>query len=115
MFTEIKSYRIFLDSGSQSNGSFTTINLYNKKDEVIGILQFFDNEIWLEPPSDTAQIYLQYSISKFPYIVDILRNEKPIFIGYWKNQYGKYGRICTGEEPVGEGEIHTPLFPDQAL
>lgn len=115
MFTEIRSYRIFLDSGYQTDRSFTTINLYDVKDKVIGVLQFFDNEIWPEIPSHTDCIYLQYSTSKFPYIVDILRNEKPIFIGYWENQYGKYGRISTGEEPVGEGEIQRPLFPGRIL
>jgi hypothetical protein len=115
MFTEIKSYRIFLDSGSQTNRSFTTINLYDVKNEVIGVLQFFDNEIWSEIPTHSTPIYLQYAMSKFSYVVDILRNEKPIYIGYWENQYGKYGRICTGEEPVGEGEIHTPLFPGRTL
>ena len=47
-------------------------------------------------------------------LVDILRNEKPLFAGYWENKFGKYGRICTGREPVGEAEIHTHLFKDKS-
>jgi len=112
MFTEIQSYRIFIDSGTQKNRSFTTINLYDNNDVVIGVLQFFDEEIWPEEPENLSQVYLQYATFKFPFIVDILRNEKPLYIGYWENQHGRYGRICTGKEPVGEGEIHMPLFPD---
>lgn len=111
MFTEIHSYGIFLDSGTQQNRCFTTINLYNSDDEVIGVLQFFDDDILPEEPEHLTQVYLQYTTSKFPYIVDILRNEKPLYIGYWENQHGKYGRICTGKEPVGEGEAQVPVTP----
>jgi len=115
MYTEIKSYRIYLDSGSQKNRSFTTINLYDTKDEVIGVLQFFDEGTKIIEPMDFDRFYIQYPISKFPYIVDILRNETPLFVGYWENKYGKYGRICTGKEPVGEGEVHSPFFNSQVL
>lgn len=114
MFTEIQSYRIFLDSGTQQNRCFTTINLYDNDGEVIGVLQFFDDEIMPEEPEHISRVYLQYSTLKFPFIVDILRNEKPIYIGYWENKYGRYGRIYTGKEPVGEGEIHIPELPQES-
>ena len=110
MYTEIKSYRIFLDSGSQKHRSFTTINLYDNTDEVIGVLQFFEKEGEIPEPMDFDPFYILYPISKFPYIVDILRNEKPLFVGYCENKFGKYGRICTGREPVGEAEIPGHLF-----
>lgn len=113
MYTEIKSYRIFLDSGSQNIRSFTTINLFDTADKFIGSLQFYEDGIKIDEPRDFQHVYIQYPILKFPYIVDILRNEKPLFVGYWENKYGKYGRICTGKEPVGEGEIHAPTFNNQ--
>jgi len=84
MYTEIKSYRIFLDEGSQKNRSFTTINLFDTADELIGVINFFEEELEVNGPKDFDHVYLQYPISKFPYIVDVLRNEKPIFVGYWK-------------------------------
>ena len=111
MYTEIKSYRIFLDSGSQKNRSYTTINLFDTTDELIGVINFFEEGLEVNGPKDFDHVYLQYPILKFPYIVDVLRNEKPIFVGYWENKYGKYGRICTGKEPVGEGELHVPVLP----
>jgi hypothetical protein len=113
MYTEIKSYRIFLDSGSQKHRSFTTINLYDNSDEVIGVLQFFEDEGDIIEPNDFDRFYIEYPISKFPYVVDILRNEKPLFVGYWENKFGKYGRICTGREPVGEAEIYPSFFQDK--
>ena len=114
MYTEIKSYRIFLDSGSQKHRSFTTINLYDNADEVIGVLQFFEEGKDIDEPIDIDRFYIQYPIFKFSYIVDILRNEKPLFVGHWENKYGKYGRICTGREPVGEAEVHNQLFQDKS-
>jgi len=105
MYTEIQSYRIFLDSGSQKNRSFTTINLFDTSDNIIGTVEFFEKEFQEIQPQDVDHVHIQYHISKFSFIVDILRNEKPLFVGYWTNKFGKYGRICTGKEPVGEGEI----------
>ena len=105
MYTEIKSYRIFLDAGSQKNRSFTTINLFDTSDNVIGTIEFFEEEFQEFKPEDVDHVHIQYPISKFSFIVDILRNEKPLFVGYWANKFGKYGRICTGKEPVGEGEL----------
>ena len=35
-------------------------------------------------------------------IIDILRNEKPIYFSY--SEKSKLGYIRTGKEPIGEGE-----------
>lgn len=104
MYSEIKHYRIFLDSGTQKNRCFTTINVFDKAEEIIGVLQFLDEGMEIKD-KEYDVIHLQYPIGKFPYVLDVLRNEKPVFIGYWENEYGKYGRIYTGKEMVGEGEI----------
>lgn len=115
MFTEIKSYRIFLDSGTQKNRSYTSINLYDTQEEVIGVLQFYEEGERPEDHQDIDRFYIQYPISKFSLIIDILRNEKPLFVGYWQNQFGQYGRIFTGKEPVGEGELDFPVKEDQTI
>ena len=105
MYKEIKKYRIFLDSGTQKEKNFTTVNLYDKDEEIIGILQFYDKGFEPKEMAESHYIYLQYAIEKYPYVIDVLRNEKPVFIGYWENEFGKYGRIYTGKEIVGEGEL----------
>ncbi len=48
-------------------------------------------------------IYLRYPMSMYGHILDILRNEKPIYFSY--SDTSKLGFIRTGKEPVGEGEI----------
>lgn len=47
-------------------------------------------------------VYLRYPMSMYANILDILRNEKPIFCRY--NKELNLGFIRTGKEPVGEGE-----------
>ncbi len=42
-------------------------------------------------------------MSMFSKVLDILRNEKPIYFSY--SEPTKLGFIRTGTEPVGEGEI----------
>jgi len=63
MYTEIKSYRIFLDSGSQKHRSFTTINLYDSADEVIGVLQLFEEYRDIEEQIDIDRFYIHYPIA----------------------------------------------------
>ncbi len=47
-------------------------------------------------------VYLRYPLHMYEYILDILRNEKPIFFRY--NIEIGLGFIRTGKEPIGEGE-----------
>ena len=47
-------------------------------------------------------VYLRYPMSMYPNIIDILRNEKPIYFSYSINL--NMGHIRTGKEPIGEGD-----------
>ena len=47
-------------------------------------------------------VYLRYPISMYANILDILRNEKPIYFSY--SGKSNTGYVRTGKEPVGEGE-----------
>lgn len=51
------------------------------------------------PPSGQHRLY--YPFSSLPMVVDLLRNEKPIFL-VWAGAAGS--RLSTSPEPVGEGE-----------
>ena len=106
MYKEIKKYRIFLDSGTQKNKNYTTVNLYDNEEEIIGILQFYDKGFQPKDMTDSHYIYLQYPIKKFPYIIDVLRNEGPVFIGYWENEFGKCGYYLA--DSFNEMEIPAP-------
>ena len=113
MYSEIQHYSIFIDSGTPNNRCITSIHLFDAELQIIGVLQFLDPGYEVPDRKDHDVIHLQYSINKFPYVLDVLRNEKPVYIGYWENKYGKYGRIYTGMEGVGEGEIELSVNQKQ--
>ena len=43
-----------------------------------------------------------YHIDQFPAVIDILRNEQPVWVHY---NSPTFASIATGSEPIGEGEI----------
>lgn len=46
-----------------------------------------------------------------PFIVDTLRNEKPVYFYFQSSpQFGNFAGITTGEEPVGEEETKEEYF-----
>ena len=47
-------------------------------------------------------VYLRYPISMYANILDLMRNEKPIYFSF--SEKSKLGYIRTGKEPIGEGE-----------
>jgi len=56
-----------------------------------------ENRMWSNQPS------LHYQISRFDDIIDILRNEGPLYLFY--NDSNHVGILATSQkEPVGEGE-----------
>jgi hypothetical protein len=46
-------------------------------------------------------IRLFYTVREFPTVIDMLRNEKPVYLIY----DGQVSRVSTSLEPVGEGEL----------
>ncbi len=48
-----------------------------------------------------SRVALTYHWSHFDSVVDVLRNEKPIYFGYIDTT--KVGYVSTHQEPVGEG------------
>ncbi len=89
-------------------------------DENIGVLYLmentetvcmviFTNDKELPPPREDMSgiIYLAYKFEWLDNIIDILRNEKPIYLT-WDASL-KMARITTDEEPVGEEEHQSIL------
>ncbi len=54
---------------------------------------------------DDSRFILYYRHSDMPNIIDMLRNEKPIYLIYVPEGTNNT-RLSTGSEPVGEGEEH---------
>ena len=58
------------------------------------------NEL-IDPTESGGVITLRYNLCQLPSVIDMLRNEKPVYIYYYS--VGNAG-LKTGKEPVGEEE-----------
>lgn len=64
-------------------------------------LRFNDPGMLFENDSQTGGIiYMHLPSAMFQSVLDVLRNEKPIFIYFAQGR----GFLTTSKEPVGEGE-----------
>jgi len=101
---EIKRYTYYLFSSRNLSSSTGVILFYGDTKYLGGA--FFSNDP--SKPLDPAVKYpsgvygLFYGMSDMPIILDMLRNEKPVYLIY---DGGLNSRISTIEEAVGEGEI----------
>ena len=70
----------------------------------LGALWFYDDAAELaEPVRHSPGVFsLRYRMRDFPHIVDMLRNEKPVYL-HWDDSFATNTRISTTKEPVGEG------------
>jgi len=54
-------------------------------------------------PGSVGRVFFQKHLREMPMMVDLLRNEKPIWVHL--NADRQIVVLMTGEEPVGEGEL----------
>lgn len=103
MTTEIKKYHVLVygsPSGYQTNRS--QISLYDSSDKVAAYVRFNDPDMNFENDSDSGgAIRMHLPSTMFQSVLDILRNEKPVYIYFAQGR----GFLSTSKEPVGEGEV----------
>lgn len=98
MATKIDTYTVVYSSGNFHR----RIWLYNGG-KGIGQLVFVPNNINLPADyEDRAGVNMHYHRYEFPFIIDVLRNEDPVFLQW--NGVGSENSIKTSEELAGEGE-----------
>ena len=106
--SEINQYWVHLQAGySKEHLIFprVIVKCFHDDDFVVQLSFYHDNKKLPENHYDVNSklLYLRYSLSMYPNIIDILRNEKPIYFSY--SLKSKVGYVRTGKEPVGEGNI----------
>lgn len=102
--TEIERYTYYL-FGSRAKGE-AIIFLYDDKSTVAGEIVFCDDAEPLPPAAaEHGRQVLYFRRSALHDVVDLLRNEGPIYL---KQDDGSVA-LSTGYEPVGEGELLPPL------
>ena len=82
------------------------ISLRDENDELIGAAYFHHSPETM-PNTDTQKasgyISCHYPAEHYPQVLDLLRNEKPVYVEF-ELTAGRVGSIRTNSEPVGEGE-----------
>ena len=107
---EIKKYDVAYYAGAQNLVSYpyqAIIGLRDDNNTLIGAAYFHHSRTTM-PVADTEKatgyISCHYLSDDYPRILDLLRNEKPVYVEF-EVRAGNVANIRTSAEPVGEGEI----------
>ena len=106
----INKYQIYLASHPQFNEWIANIILRQQDNTLIADVRFVaDPDTWVSfgsvSPNGSATIYV--GIERLPWFVDVLRNEKPLFVVLYDKTASNPARMLlqTGPgEPIGETE-----------
>lgn len=106
---EIKKYDVAYYAGGQNSAGYpyrAIIGLRDEDDGLIGAAYFHRDPRTL-PVADnrkaTGYISCHYPAADYAQVLDLLRNEKPVYVEF-EIQLGNMANITTSAEPVGEGE-----------
>ena len=104
--SEINLYWVHFQSGGSDQNTVyprALVKCYHDDDFVVQINFYPDNKKVPENFYDKRNklVYLRYHMSMYPNVIDLLRNEKPIYFSYSDSL--KMGHLRTGKEPIGEG------------
>ncbi|MBK3332046.1 hypothetical protein GWK41_03060 [Persephonella atlantica] len=99
---EVKSYHVlFYGSPSGYHTNRAQVSLYDSSGNVIAYVRFNDPGMFFE--NDYVQngvIRMHLPSSMFENVLDVLRNEEPVYIYYASGR----AFLGTSLEPIGEGE-----------
>ena len=92
-------------------GFFNDVAYHNRRmlaylyqnDNRIAIV-FFQDDLKAPHTDKDGQICVYYRMEDLHSVIDMLRNENPIFLHYSENQKFTRAFLTTSKEPVGEGE-----------
>lgn len=103
---EIATYQVRY-YGKQESGEYwrAAIILKSESGQTIGGIYFhdsIDSLAWHDGPIG-GLIYMFLHTGRLPDVLDLLRNEKPLYLTY-DDRFDKT-ELSTSAEPVGEGEL----------
>ena len=110
--TEIARYEANVVSRSEPNGFAATVWLYRVDGSLLAFLRFYRDGVGMatnEFRSDLNAAMASYGFDAYPPIVDLLRNEKPVYFRWFDYSATHPGRVfgvvgTSSSEPVGEEE-----------
>ena len=98
----INKYKVVLYGKDSTGGNLVAFIhcFYNGKNEMT--CEFYrEGSVLPENRNAGGRVGLTYPWSHFDAVLDVLRNEKPLFFGFIEST--KVGYVSTQDEPVGEG------------
>jgi hypothetical protein len=107
---EIKNYDVAYYAGAKNLSGYPYRAIIGLRDENNALLgaAYFHHSTATMPNGDTQKptgyISCHYLAEHYQHVLDILRNEKPVFVEFEITTAGNVGNIRTSAEPVGEGE-----------
>ena len=106
---EIKKYDVAYYAGAKNINNYpyrAIIGLRDENDALLGAAYFHHSSATM-PNADTQKatgyISCHYLAEHYSQVLDILRNEKPVYVEF-EVKAGNVANIRTSAEPVGEGE-----------
>lgn len=108
---EIKKYDVSIYAGAKNTGGYpyrAVIGLRDENDRFVAGAYFHHSPETM-PSADTQRasgfISCHYTATDYPQVLDILRNEKPVYVEF--DERTNVANVRTSAEPVGEGESHS--------
>jgi hypothetical protein len=103
---ELKTYHVYY-FGNRNDSVKAFIYAKDADNHLRTYLIFAENGSDLPNSSESVMqgvkwCRIWYHIDQFPAVIDILRNEEPVFVNY---SNPTFAQIFTGSEPIGEGEL----------
>jgi len=96
---EFNTYRVNISHGTWAEGDIICY-----KDNVFqGAIYFMKDNVKEPTINSNGTLSLYYAAEKFDSILNVCREESPVFIEVWGSS-NKYCRLTTDKEPVGEEE-----------
>ena len=109
--TEVSTYSANLISPGDPNELAATVWLFRADSSLLAFLGFYRNGVQMranEFRTDLNAAIASYSFDAYPPVVDLLRNEKPVYLTWFDYSDAVPGRIFaelgTSREPIGEAE-----------
>ena len=100
---EITQYKYGFFNGAAYHNKRMAAHLY-QNDTCIAVAHF--QEELKAPYTDNQDIIRHfYPMEDVPALIDMLRNEGPIFLHYDERPHSTQAFLTTSKEPIGEGEM----------
>jgi len=106
IYSSIEKYKVVLYAENKPDIKLLAyIHCYNDNKNVMSAEFYRDGATLPQNRYKGCRVGLVYPWSRFNSILDILRNEKPVYFGFILSN--KLGYVCTQLEPTGEGAEST--------